>query len=84
MASLRWYIVLCLMPVFIEARNYEWLPYHAVPARNDHKEHVQKWREAIHNSVPIKMRRKDKTRKNGGKPFITVGAILAPLPKVIQ
>jgi hypothetical protein len=27
MASLRWYIVLCLMPVFHWARNYEWLPY---------------------------------------------------------
>jgi len=27
MASLRWYMFMILMPVFIWTRNYEWLPY---------------------------------------------------------
>jgi hypothetical protein len=61
---------LILMAFFIGARNYKWLPYHTVPARNNHRGNVQEWRDAIHNSMQIKMRRKDQTRIMVGKPFI--------------
>src|SRR5450631_2008319 len=61
---------------YMGTRNYKWLPYHTVPARNDQRENVQKWREIIHNFMKIKMHRKDKTRNTVGKPFII------PCPRV--